>query len=170
MNILKKVAVVIASTVMTCGASIVLVTNANYGDWNYFPDSDDYNTVEPSSYVYGQRNAGDTYWTGGNTQYKRHKNKTDSIYVYNTSGSISYVMFWGLKTGTYKYYCATPDGTIGTAYSAVGMIPANTECWVINYVKERSCSYACVTFEGGSGKWSPDCVGTYPICNPGSRP
>ena len=59
------------------------------------------------------------------------------------------------------------------SFKPTGSLSPNSEYWIINYVNERNCSYACIrahSFEADAsnnfyGVWSPDCKGEYPVCN-----
>lgn len=168
MNIFKKTAIMITTTLATLSISAAIISHA-VGDVDGFPSSDNYTTIESSSYYDGCYNSGDTYWTT-NIQYKRHKNSDSSMYIYNTSDRGGTVTFWGLKSGTYKYCCSSPSGSpYEGKYETQGWVPAGREQWIVNYINERRCQYACIRVQASSigvkGYWSPDCVGTYDICN-----
>lgn len=169
MNIFKKTAVMLTATLATLGISVAIVSQAA-GDLDWFPSSNSYNTTESPNYYDGCYNSGDTSWTT-NVQYKRHKNSDSSMYIYNTSDRGATVTFWGLKSGgTYKYCCSSLSGSqYEGKYASQGWVPNGREQWIVNYVNERGCQYACIKVQASSsgvkGYWSPDCVGTYDICN-----
>lgn len=169
MNIFKKTAVMLTATLATLGMSVTIISQAS-GDLDWFPSSNSYNTTESRNYYDGCYNSGDTDWTT-DVQYKRHKNSDSSIYIYNTGNMGSTVTFWGLKSGTYKYCCSSLSGSpYEGKYTSQGWLVAGREQWIINYINERGCQYACIKVDSEpnwsvKGYWSPDCVGTYDICN-----
>lgn len=169
MNNFKKTAVILATTLATFCTSVAIVSHSA-GDLDWFPSSNTYNALESSNYYDGCYNSGDTYWTT-DVQYKRHKNSNSAMYIYNTANNGGTVTFWGLKSGgTYKYCCSSLSGSqYEGKYSSQGWLVAGREQWIINYVNERNCQYACIKVHADSngvkGYWSPDCVGTYDICN-----
>lgn len=162
MNIFKK-SIVISITLATLSLSTTILASAAYTNSNV------YNTNEPSGYVMGTANYNDTFWVCG-TQYARYKSNDTSVYVNNTSNSGVYMDIWGKKEGsTTKEHVGCPKNSNTHKYKDEDIwIPNNGPRMLNQYIYERGCKYACVRFysnNGGSGYWSPDSVGSYPVIN-----
>lgn len=163
MNVMKRMIITITAAVTIMSSISALSAIATY------PATDTYNTTD--YYVYGNANITDTFWTAGNNPYRRRKTNSTSVYVNNTSSYGTYMDIWGLE-----YAGSTDKIHVGSAYAGASPTYRDEQIWVpydgprfVNqFVYERGLLYVAVYFhgvDGGSGYWSPDSIGSYPVIN-----
>jgi hypothetical protein len=165
MNVYKKMMIVISATITS--VSLATLTNV----FASYTTNNTYNTNEPYGYVVGTSNTGDTFWVCG-TQYCRLKCDSSSVYVNNTSnnGDSLYMDLWGKQEGSNtKIHVGCPSAGANHVFRDEDIfVPNDGPRFLNQYINERNIKYACVRFfspGGGSGYWSPDSYGSYPVIN-----
>jgi hypothetical protein len=113
-------------------------------------------------------NCTDTPWSVNN-EYVRYKSDNTGVYVYNSSTQ------YAAKVSLYgeNYQSPTQYSYYNAGYNTINLILyPNTERLIHNTLGYPSHQYAHICFSpygtgynGASGLWSPDSVGSYPYLN-----
>lgn len=109
----------------------------------------------------------DSQWYSGSS-FTRDKDNDSSVYIQNVSDYYySWVTVYGMKIDDTTNYEVNVHPTTGQTVNTHDVtIPARSQRRVRQFINERGCQFAKVVFTGnGSGWWSPDCDGTYPLAN-----
>lgn len=156
MKILHKIAPLLTAVLIATSAVSATVASATEtqdpGQWSSAP------------------NTTDVVWSG-TVDWSRRKNNNTSVYVKNAS------LYNSATISVYGANYSNPSGNISVSHNiydysqyhqTVGLtLPATYEREIYQFIRENGCYYAHIYFSGqASGRWSPDCAGSYDVLNP----